>query len=310
MRSERDRGGDGTDPPSPASASTRPRFGFPALKPGLLLSGRLLYGMALLGFAALCLGYVDFVHSLQPVPEWLPGYRLLAIGTGLVLAFGALAVLSGLRMRVAGLALVALFVLWIVLLHIPAAFVEPSQLRSPFWIRVFESASLAGAALILAGLAGYPVREQWVTAGRLAFGVSLPVFGALHFIYPESVAALIAVSPVPWPSPSFWAWLTGAGHFAAGIAVLSGIWARPAAILAGLMYASWLLTLHLPRIVGDLALRTAEFPVGYGGDRPELTSLFVCLAFWGAAWIVAGSLADRQSPATADHRETLATGTG
>lgn len=58
--------------------------------------------------------------------------------------------------------------------------------------------------------------------------------------------------------------------------------ARPAAILAGVMYASWALTLHLPRIIDP--------PTGFQGYRPELTSLCVCVAFWGAAWIVAGSL--------------------
>jgi hypothetical protein len=47
------------------------------------------------------------------------------------------------------------------------------------------------------------------------------------------------------------------------------------------MYASWVFTLHLPRII--------DHPETYQGDRRELTSLFVCVAFWGAAWIVAAA---------------------
>lgn len=278
--------------------------------PDFSSSGRILYAVAILGFGVLCLVYVDFVNSLQPVPESTPGYSLLAIVTGLILTLGGLAVLTGFRARPAGLVLAGLFVLWIVVLHIPGAFLDPELLRSPFWIRVFESAALAGAALIVAALAGEPIRGQWARTGRLAFGAALPVFAILHFIYPESVAALVATSPVSWPWPLFWAWLTGAGHLAAGLAILTGIWARPAAILAGIMYASWLLTLHLPRIVGDLAPRTADFPGGYGGDRSEITSMFVCLAFWGAAWIVAGSLTRRESPATAGSRETVASSAG
>jgi hypothetical protein len=51
------------------------------------------------------------------------------------------------------------------------------------------------------------------------------------------------------------------------------------------MYASWVFTLHLPRIIDN--------PDTYSGNYRELTSLFVCVAFWGAAWIVAAASADR-----------------
>jgi len=46
-------------------------------------------------------------------------------------------------------------------------------------------------------------------------------------------------------------------------------------------------------LYGDLPLRTAENPVGYAGNRQEFTSTLVCIAFWGAAWLVAGSLKKR-----------------
>jgi uncharacterized membrane protein YphA (DoxX/SURF4 family) len=176
-----------------------------------------------------------------------------------------------------------------VFLHVPSAFTDPELLRSPWWIRTFESVALGGAALILAGMAGNPGNARLLRAGRIAFGVSLPVFGILHFIYPENVAALVALSPARFPWPIFWAYLTGAGHVAAGIGIATGVMARWAAILAGFMYASWALTLHLPRIIDN--------PATYSGDRRELTSLFVCVAFWGAAWIVAGSLAADRKPA-------------
>jgi len=166
-----------------------------------------------------------------------------------------------------------------------SAFIDPGLLRSPWWIRTSETLALAGAALILAGFAADPVREKWVRAGRIAFGVSLPVFGILHFIYPDSVAALVALSPVSYPWPLFWAYLTGAGHLAAGLAIATGVLPRLAALLAGIMYASWVFTLHLPRIIDN--------PDTYSGNYRELTSLFVCVAFWGAAWIVAAASADR-----------------
>jgi uncharacterized membrane protein YphA (DoxX/SURF4 family) len=47
----------------------------------------------------------------------------------------------------------------------------------------------------------------------------------------------------------FWAWATGAGHLAAGLALVSGIQARLAAgCLAGMM-ACFALLVHLPRVI-------------------------------------------------------------
>jgi uncharacterized membrane protein YphA (DoxX/SURF4 family) len=250
------------------------------------LAGRIIYAIAITAFGAICLVYRDFLNSLQPVPASTPGYEFLAILTGLVLLVAGLALIANVRTQLAGLALVAMFMLWIVVLQIPSAFIDPSLLRSSWWVRTFETLALAGAALMMAGMATDPVREQWIRAGRIAFGVSLPVFGILHFIYADSVAALVALSPVSYPWPLFWAYLTGAGHLAAGLAIAAGMWSRLAALLAGIMYASWVFTLHLPRII--------DHPETYSGNRPELTSLFVCAAFWGAAWIVAGASVNQQ----------------
>jgi uncharacterized membrane protein YphA (DoxX/SURF4 family) len=249
-------------------------------------TGRIIYAVAIAAFGVICLVYRDFLNSLQPVPASMPGYGFLAVLTGLVLLVAGLALIANFRTYLASLTLVAMFLLWIVVLHIPSAFIDPSLLRSPWWIRTFETLALAGAALILAGLAADPVREKWVQAGRIAFGVSLPVFGVLHFIYAENVAALVALSPVSYPLPVLWAYLTGAGHLAAGLGIVAGVLPRMAALLAGIMYASWVFTLHLPRII--------DHPETYAGNRGELTSLFVCAAFWGAAWIVAAVSVDQQ----------------
>lgn len=266
-----------------------------ALRVGFLLPGRILYGVAVAGFGAVCLAFVDFLNSLQPVPTWLPGYRFLAVLTGAILLLAGISIAVAVKVKPAALAVAATFTLGIVLLHIPSAFSNPALLRSPLWIRIFESLALGGSALTLAGLACNARRESWLRAGRMAFGISLPVFGILHFIYPASVAALVGAAPIPFPWPMFWAYLTGVGHFAAGIAIASGVMARTASSIAGFMYASWALALHLPRVIDNPVARSIENPVGYAGDRQEVTSTLVCVAFWGAAWIVAGSFAKTET---------------
>lgn len=253
------------------------------------LAGRWMYGLAITAFGILCMGYMNFINSLQPVPESIPGHGLLAVLLGLALALAGMSIVSGVRAVHAGFFVAVLFLAGIVVLHIPSAFTNPALLRSPWWIRTFESLALAGAALILAGLAAGDGREAWVRRGRVMFGISLPVFGVLHFVYAGNVASLI---PAWYPWPLFLAYLTGFGHFAAGVAIVSGVVARLAAILAGFMYATWAITLHVPRVLAP--------PPGSMGERAELTSLVVCVAFSGAAWIVAGSLAGPRRRAAAD----------
>ncbi len=251
-----------------------------------LPAGRVLFATSIAGFGIICLAWTDFVNSLQPVPAWIPGYTTLAVLTGLFLLAAGVALLASYKVYPLAAALAAFLAAWIVLLHIPSAFTNPELLRSPWWIRTFECLALAGAALVLAGMHSNPARGQWIRTGRLAFGLSLPVFGILHFIYGEPTALLI---PDWYPWPLFLAYLAGAGHVAAGVAIVTGAWPRLAAILAGYMFAVWALTLHLPRVLDHPLLPSVESPAGYNGDRPEFTSLFVCVAFWGAAWIVAGA---------------------
>jgi uncharacterized membrane protein YphA (DoxX/SURF4 family) len=202
------------------------------------------------------------------------------------LALASTAVLTGVRTQILMLCLAAFLAAWIVVLHIPSAFLEPQLLRSPWWIRTFETLALMGGAFALAGLTARPARDQWVRLGGIFYGVSLPVFGVLHFVYADNVASLV---PALYPWPLFWAYLTGACNVAGGAAIALGIVPRLAAILAGSMYATYALTLHVP-----LAIST-HLPQVLSGDaamlqpaRAGLTSLCVAIGMWGAAWIVAG----------------------
>src|SRR5690606_34479848 len=118
----------------------------------------------------------------QPVPTSVPGYTPLALASGFLLVVAGAAILANAKAGLAASSLAVLLASWIVLLHIPSAFTDPALLRSPWWIRTFETLALAGACLVVAGGAGRPVRRQRVRAGRIAFGISLPVFGVLHFV--------------------------------------------------------------------------------------------------------------------------------
>lgn len=246
----------------------------------MLSAGRIVFAIAIVGFGIVCLAHVDFIHQLQPVPSWVPGYTFLAVLNGIALIAAGLAIVANVRVHQAAVGLTALLAVGTVLLQPPGAYADPALLRSPWWVRTFEAVALTGAALILAGLASEPARERWARLGRILFGVSLPVFGILHLYYAESTATLV---PTWYPMPLFWAMFTGVGHFAAGVSIAEeGPLSRLAATLAGAMFAAFVLTLHIP----------SQFE--YADARAEQTSLLVAIGMCGAAWVVAGSLARQE----------------
>lgn len=228
--------------------------------------------------------------------ELLPAssaYSGLARLTGVLLVAGGLAIVTGVQVFPLTTALAVFFALWIAVLQVPSAFIDPRLLRSPWWVRTFETLALMGGAVILAGLTSRPARERWIRSGRVLFGVSLPVFGVLHFIYAENVASLV---PRWYPWPLFWANVTGLANVAAGVAIAAGMVARPAAILAGTMYGIYALTLHIPLAMSVyLPQLSTDDPVALQRVRAGLTSLFVAIGMWGTGWIVAGSLVRRVS---------------
>ena len=113
--------------------------------------------------------------------------------------------------------------------------------------------------------------------GQVAFGICALLFGGAHFAYMSLTAPLVP----RWlpPSPAFWAYATGVGHIAAGLAILTGVQARLAAILLTVMFAAFTPLVHLPLLLAD--------PSSYG----EWTENALNLALVGAAWVVADSLA-------------------
>jgi len=260
----------------------------------MLAPGRLVFGFAILGFGIVGLLYVDFLNSLQPMPAWLPGYSILAALNGAALTAAGLAILSDRQTRAAALAIVIFFMACIAFLHIPSAFTQPALLRSPWWIRAFESVALIGGAATLAGLRDTPIRERWIRNGRIAFGLALPVFGVLHLVYGEGTASLIP----PWyPMPLFWAYFTGVAQIVGGLAIALDVWPRLAATLAGLMYGTWAVTLHVPRVWCRLwgPCEFLDVPAGLEAARGGITSLFVAFGMCGAAWLVAGGVAFENS---------------
>jgi uncharacterized membrane protein YphA (DoxX/SURF4 family) len=243
--------------------------------------GRIFIAIAMVGFGIQHWLLNGIVGGLELVPEGLPGHTIWAdlIGTILVAAGVSLAIGKGARLS--SMVLANLFFLAELVRRMPsiATIVQDLAERTV----VFETLALGSGCLIVASV--LPVGEQdsarWTKAsqtagkvGRILFAIAMAVFGWTHLLIPQFIATLIP-SWMPWHL--FLAYFTAFGFIAVGIAFASNRAVRPAAGLLGLMFLSWVITLHGPRVA--LAL----------SNRFEWNSAFMALAMSGVAFVVAGA---------------------
>lgn len=227
-------------------------------------SGRIVFGLAMIALGFFCFRG-DFFYTWSGIPDGLPARAAFSYANGAYLIAAGVGVMIDRSARPAGLALAALWLLYTAC-HVPRFLAN----WRPFLGQIAEPAALASFGLVLAARGS---NDPLARAGRIVFGICLPLFGVVHFLYPDAVAGFI---PAWIPARLFWAYFTACAFIVAGLAVLSGVRIRLASVLVAAMFTSWVVLLHLPR----LALAP--------GDPHEWATVFVALAFAGGAWIFAG----------------------
>lgn len=230
----------------------------------LRLPGRLMLAAGLAGFGLVSLYFNHTIDGLQPfeAPQWglwLNGAVLLLGGAGLTWSRSA----RPTALALWGLLTVLLFV------HAPGLAAAPGD--AVRWVSAMEVLGLIAAAMLIAA----PGRNDFLLAARVAVGLMLIVFGAVHWMYVEAIAGMI---PDWIPGRALWPWITGAANIAAGLALVSGVLAKTASALVGAMFASWIVLVHLPRLLAA------------PGDRSEWVACALAFALTGVVWTVHGAL--------------------
>ena len=239
--------------------------------------GARVYGLAAVALGLTGLIYGSFAAMELPVPPQLPGYQILAWAAAGWLILAGLAVNLRRTAAVGGLALAAFFAVALLALHVPAAVRHPLIWVSYEGVAEVSVMVLGGIlAFTLASGTGEARAARIVRSARPVFGLCLIVFGISEFVYAVFTASLVPA----WlpPSPLFWTYLTGAAQIAAGLAILSGVQARLAAILLTAMYLVFGLIVHLPRVIADPS------EVGAWAENG------VNLVLAGAAWVLVDAL--------------------
>jgi uncharacterized membrane protein len=219
--------------------------------------------------------------AVVPVIPWLPSIPWLAYLFGAILICCGAGLLFKQTMRTVALALGGLLFLCAIVLVAPryAANLGDMGLRTV----VLEPLALASLAWLYPGRAAIP---SWLERGsRYLLALSYIVFGVDHFIGLAPIASLI---PAWIPGHVFWVVFFGAAFIAAGLSIAIGWLLRPSAMCIGLMFAIWVFTLHLPRVLGLYGI------AGAPTNPDEWSSLFIAVGLWGGSWAL-GNFGNKES---------------
>lgn len=228
------------------------------------------------GVGALILGCVgltsgEFLMQWQPVPDGAPLQAPLAyLSAAILLASGASIVLPTHLAPRAPAYLGAFFGLW-VLLHLPRVVNNPADVAT--WNGFAELLAMAAGGMASLALvdAKNPESHPVARVAPRVFGGCLLVFGLAHFVYDDFSATMV---PRWLHVPLFWVYLTGCGHLAAGVSLMSGVAARLAATWLAGMIACFVVLLHVPRVIAAPA------------SRVEWIMLGISISLLGAAWLI------------------------
>ena len=210
---------------------------------------RIAFALGIIGLGMLGVVYGDFASGW---PAWVPWRQALLYAAAGLMLLGGAGLLFTRTASVSVRMLLPYLLLW-TSLRIPALVMAP-QIEVN-WFAVGETAVLAAAAWVLfadlcAARDGSIVRfasgERGQRVARTLFGLSLLAFGLSHFIYHRETVAFV---PSWLPFRSGWAYLTGAGHMAAGLGVLLAIYPRLAATMEAAMLTVFTVLVWIPAVI-------------------------------------------------------------
>ncbi|HEX4783353.1 MAG TPA: hypothetical protein VH350_03365 [Candidatus Sulfotelmatobacter sp.] len=257
----------------------RTRFG----TAGILFNlGRVVFSAAIIGLGVETLICARFVgHSLGPeyavIPAlpWLPANPWIAYSFGAIWVLCGAGILSRVTLGAAAMTLSAFLFVCAFVLDVPknAANMGSISLRTT----AFEPLALASLAWLLGDRGATPLLAR---GSRFVLGLALVVFGIDHFLAFGYIASLIP-HWIPWRV--FWVVFFGVAFLAGGVSVALNLRQRWGAAGTGLMFATWVVTLHLPRVLGLYSIP------GAARDPNEWSSLFIAVGLWGGLWALAGT---------------------
>ncbi len=263
------------------------------------------FACGMMGLGLLSLIYRSYALQWEPVPAFVPAPFAYLSAAILILAACALAVRGA--MAWGALVLAGFLGLWVVALKVPEAIAILPQISKASsligtLLGVFEDLGMACGAWTLYALSARcgekppfkaPGSETGLHIARIVFGIACIEYGLSHFAFADFTAKMV---PGWLPQRLFFAYLTGAGHLLAGIALVTGVLPRLAATLEAVMMSSFVVLVHVPMVLWHRA----------GEGHMNWTLMFVAASLASSAWAISGALKDRPWGLKASGRPVVA----
>jgi uncharacterized membrane protein len=243
--------------------------------------GHAIFAATMIGLGILGLVQGGFAPIWDSVPKGLPGRELLAYLCSLVcLVCGAGLLFPSTAAAAARVLFIYLFA-WMLLVKVRLIVLMP--LVEGAYQSCGETAVIvAGAWVLYAWFArdsdrrrlGFAVGDRGVRLAQALYALALIAFGLSHFVYLNLTTPLV---PGWLPAHTFWAYFTGCTYLAAGVAILTGVWAKLAAVLSAWQIGLFLVLVWVPIVAAGNV--SAE----HWGET------IVNVALLAGAWVVAES---------------------
>ncbi len=212
--------------------------------------GHVVFAATILGLGILGLVQGEFGTYAQPVPKSWPAREALDYLCSCICIASGLGLLWKRTAAPAARLLLAYLLLCMLLFNMRIIILHPLvEVAYQNWGQI--GVIIAAAWVLYAWFAtdwdrhhlGFATGERGVRIARVFYGLSLIGFGFSHFAYLENTTVLV---PAWLPEPLFCAYFTGVAYLAAGVGVLTGLFARLAASLSALQMGLFLPVVWLP----------------------------------------------------------------
>lgn len=249
-------------------------------------------------FFALPMGVFAADHFIGPheiagmIPNWIPGHMFWAYFVGCALLAASLSIILK-RYSVLSSALLGLmFLLFVVLMHIPDAIATPHDRFA--WAILLRDLSFGMGAFAFAvsqATLAPATRQRMVLVLRSVLGVTMLVFAAEHFLHPQYVPVIPLEQPLPaWiPAHGLIAYLTGLALIACGVCVLLNWHSRRVAAWTGVYVLAIVLLVYVPMMIGIFF--GAVHGLSYVDGLNYVTDTLV---FSGVLLLLAGALPEEE----------------
>jgi len=249
--------------------------------------GHAVFAATLIGLGILGLIQGGFAPIWDSVPKALPARELLAYLCSLICLVCGVGLLFARTAPSAARVLFVYLFVWMLLIKVRVIVLMP-LVEGAYQSWGETAVIVAGAWVLYAWFAadsdrrrlGFAVGDKGVRLAQALYALALIAFGLSHFVYLNLTAPLV---PGWLPAHTFWAYFTGCTYLAAGVAILTGVWAKLAAVLSAWQIGLFLLLVWVPVVAAGHV--SAE----------NWSETIVNGALLAGAWVVADS--DRRKSA-------------